>query len=335
MLYMRVDANETIATGHLMRCLSIADAAKTLGEDTTFILADAGMKTFVERKGYKTVVLHTPWNNMDMEIEEIITVIRENKIGRLLLDSYQVTEKYLGALSQETKVTYIDDLNKLSYPVDSLICYAAYADKFDYQSNYPNTKLLLGTKYAPLRQEFCGLRKKFIQDEISKVLVLSGGTDRMNVLQLILDVIASFENIQIDAICGIYNPNFEMLCKRYASRKNILLHRSTDNIISYMRSADVVISAAGTTLYELCACGSPTISYVIADNQIDNAMWFAENDLIALAGDARTDNIGDNLTSILSKYRDPTYRKNRSLKMQPIVDGLGANRIAKNLMDKL
>ena len=332
MLYIRVDANETIATGHVMRCLSIADAAKKFGEDTTFIMADDGAEQLVKNTGYNTIILHTPWNDMDEEIGKLSDIIRKKDIARLLIDSYQVTEKYLKMLSEETKVTYIDDLDKFIYPVDTLICYAAYAEKFDHTSKYRNTKLLLGTKYAPLRQEFCGLKNKKISDKIEKILVLSGGTDRMNVLQQILDAAVSFDNIHIDAICGIYNPNFDMLCKRYDSCENISLHRSTDNIISYMQSADVAISAGGTTLYELCACGTPTISYVIADNQIDNATWFEKNNIIMIAGDARTDNIGHNLKDILSVYRDPEYRKNVSNKMQKIVDGSGAERIAKCLI---
>ena len=332
MLYIRVDANEIIATGHLMRCLSIADAAKDLGEDTTFIMADESADMIVKSKGYHSVILHTRWDDMDGETEKILEIIHKNGISSLLFDRYQVTEKYMTSLSEETKVTYIDDLDKFIYPVDTLICYAAYYDKFNYASKYSDTELLLGTKYAPLRREFCGLKKKLIRDRIERILVLSGGTDRMNVLQQILDAIVSFENIHIDAICGIYNPNFDMLCKRYDSYKNISLHRSTDNIISYMQSADVAISAGGTTLYELCACGTPTISYIIADNQIDNASWFAENGVITFAGDARKDEIGTNLIGILEKYRDSVYRRMISEKMQQMVDGHGAERIASFLI---
>ena len=332
MLYIRVDANEIIATGHLMRCLSIADAAKELGEDTTFIMADESADMIVKSKGYHSVILHTRWDDMDGETEKILEIIHKNGISSLLFDRYQVTEKYMTSLSEETKVTYIDDLDKFIYPVDTLICYAAYYDKFNYASKYSDTELLLGTKYAPLRREFCGLKKKLIRDRIERILVLSGGTDRMNVLQQILDAIVSFENIHIDTICGIYNPNFDMLCKRYDSYKNISLHRSTDNIISYMQSADVAISAGGTTLYELCACGTPTISYIIADNQIDNASWFAENGVITFAGDARKDEIGTNLIGILEKYRDSVYRRMISEKMQQMVDGHGAERIASFLI---
>lgn len=333
MLYIRVDANETIATGHLMRCLSIADAAKDLGEDTTFIMADESADMLVKSKGYHSVILHTQWDDMDGETDKMLDIIRKNGISRLLIDSYQVTEKYLTSLSEETKVTYIDDLDKFIYPADTLICYAAYYDKFNYASKYSDTKLLLGTKYAPLRREFCGLKKKLIHDRIERILVLSGGTDRMNVLQQILDAVVSFENIHIDAICGIYNPNFDMLCKRYEAFHNISLHRSTDNIISYMQSADVTISAGGTTLYELCACGTPTISYIIADNQTDNASWFAGNGVIELAGDARKDDIGKILISTLPKYRESTYRESISLRMQQMVDGKGAKRIVKHLIN--
>lgn len=332
MLYIRVDANETIATGHVMRCLSIADAAKKLGKDTTFIMADDSAEQLVKSKGYKTIILHTPWNDMDKETGKLLEIIQKNGISRLLIDSYQVTENYLKALSEATKVTYIDDLDKFIYPVDSLICYAAYAEKFEYDKKYTNTKLYLGTKYAPLRQEFCSLGKKVIRDKIEKILILSGGTDKLNVLQSILDKLSAVNGIQIDAICGIYNPNFDILCARYKEFENIVLHRSTDKIIDYMRSADVAISAGGTTLYELCACGTPTISYIIADNQVDNATWFAEHDVIELAGDARKDDIGSNLSGILERYKDREYRKMLSEKMQEMVDGYGAERIAKLLI---
>lgn len=334
MLYIRVDANEIIATGHVMRCLSIADAAKTLGEDTTFIMADKSIEQLVKSKGYKTIILHTLWNDMNQETEKILDIIEKNSISRLLIDSYQVTERYLKALSGATKVTYIDDLARFIYPVDALVCYAAYAEKIDYSSKYIDTKLFLGTKYAPLRQEFCGLEKKIIHNKISKILVLSGGTDKMNVLQRILDKVSAIENIQIDAICGIYNPNYDRLCARYKEFKNITLHRSTDRIIDYMRSADVAISAGGATLYELCACGTPTISYIIADNQIGNVTWFAKNDVIAFAGDARIDDIGSNLDGILEKYEEGAYRRMLSEKMQQLVDGYGARRIAEILTFK-
>ena len=333
MFYIRVDANETIATGHVMRCLSIADAAKKLGEDTIFIMADDSAECLIKSRGYNTVILHTPWDDMEQEIEKIIPIIRSEGIQDLLIDSYQVTEKYLRTLSKETKIAYIDDIDRFIYPVDTLICYAAYAEKFGYPSKYADTKLLLGTKYAPLRQEFFGIGKKVIHDKVGRILVLSGGTDPMNVLQQILDEMTVFKGIYIDAVCGIYNPNFDMLQEQYISHKNISLHHSIDNIVDYMKSADIAISAAGTTLYELCACGTPAISYVIADNQTANAEWFDENNIIEFAGDARLDDIGHNLARIMPKYWNRAYRESISVKMQELVDGRGARRIAELLID--
>ena len=58
MFYIRTDINEIIATGHVMRCLSIADAAKRQGEDVIFILSDENGKKYIEDRGYKIVVLN-------------------------------------------------------------------------------------------------------------------------------------------------------------------------------------------------------------------------------------------------------------------------------------
>ncbi|MCD8398441.1 MAG: hypothetical protein LUD12_14900, partial [Lachnospiraceae bacterium] len=107
-----------------------------------------------------------------------------------------------------------------------------------------------------------------------------------------------------------------------------------DNI--HMKSlfdrADLVVSAGGTTLYELCACGVPTISYAIADNQLKNVYFFQKLNLIDYAGDARHDQIEDNVCNLISKQ---TYARRCfcSLEMQKYVDGKGSLRIAKELID--
>ena len=135
MLYIRADMNETIATGHMMRCLSIADAARELGEETTFLLADMQAVELLESKGYKYIVLNTEWNNMESELEILKEIISEHEIKTLFIDSYQVTERYLEELTKLTRTIYLDDVNAFHYPVTGIICYANYYEKFQYKEN--------------------------------------------------------------------------------------------------------------------------------------------------------------------------------------------------------
>ena len=143
MLYIRTDMNAVIATGHVMRCLSIADAAKSQGEETTFILADEQAVEVIKQRGHRTIVLHTQWDDMDAELPKLVDVLKEEKVNRILIDSYQVTVTYLEALSSQVKTIYIDDRNAFVYPVDGLVCYANYWKKYAYPSCYKNTKLYM------------------------------------------------------------------------------------------------------------------------------------------------------------------------------------------------
>lgn len=100
-----------------------------------------------------------------------------------------------------------------------------------------------------------------------------------------------------------------------------------------MQEADIAISAGGTTLYELCALGVPTISYAFVDNQLDNVKQFQADDIIAYAGDVREENIVDKINMYLKKYmNDMELRKKKSLQMQRFIDGKGAERIAEALI---
>lgn len=334
MLYIRVDMNDRIATGHMMRCLAIADAAAAQGENTTFILADDQAVELIKQRGHSSVVLDSQWDNMVGELPALHKVIEEYSIKRLLIDSYQITEEYLEELREYLEIFYIDDINAFHYPVDALICYANYWKKFQYRENYKDIKCYLGPRYMPLQKTFFGCEKKYIKPKVQRLLLLSGGTDPYDVLKRILERMDLGKYQRIDVICGVYYHKYLTLCQAYAEYENVMIYRGVHNMDHYMKKADLAVSAGGTTLYELCAVGTPAISYAIADNQLENVRKFEEDDLIAYAGDIRKDNVVERIIDYLELYDlDQKARQERSLKMQKLVDGKGALRIANVLMD--
>lgn len=331
-LYIRVDMNRTIATGHVMRCLSIAEAARDNGVDATFILADTQAEDLIQSKGFRMIILNSTWNDLEKELPDLLDLIAKENIETLLVDSYYVTENYLEALNNATSVAYIDDLNSFHYPVDTLIAYANYWKKMNYEDNYPDTKLLLGCSYVPLRTEFRNLPPKLIRENVENLLILTGGSDNLGISENILDHILLEQYKKVDVICGRYFEQFDYMKTKYCNCQNVHLHKAVDNIIDYMLDADVAISAGGTTLYELCATGTPTITYSFADNQLDNVRQFAEDGIMQYAGDIRFDFWERKMNRLLVCLKNNRLRKDVSIKEKKIIDGYGTLRVVKNLI---
>ncbi len=332
MIYIRTDMNSTIATGHVMRCLSIAEAARAQGENTTFLLADHQAASLLDKRGFPYIVLHTRWDDMDSELPAIGRAIQENQIEKILVDSYQVTPSYLSKLTQMVKTAYLDDINAFEYPVNALICYANYGETFYRDRNYKNTRQFLGTKYVPLRQEFSKGRRKHISPFAENLILLSGGTDKYNMLECLLESIEIKKYKDIQVICGVYYPKYDYICGKYSGHQNIHVYKAVQDIEKHMEHADLAVAAGGTTLYELCALGVPTIAYAIADNQLDNVKTFHKDGIIDYAGDVREENVVGKINSLLNLYYgNCKLRQQRSEKMQGLVDGKGARRIAEIL----
>lgn len=129
MIAFRVDTNETVATGHFMRCLSIANALKKSGNEVVFITADDTGKGFAEAQGFFAISLGTLWNNMVSEYVYLEKYITENNIKKIIIDSYYVTAEYLQKLSNITDIFYIDDIFAFRYQVNTIINYNIYGIK--------------------------------------------------------------------------------------------------------------------------------------------------------------------------------------------------------------
>lgn len=327
-IYIRVDMNEIIATGHVMRCLSIADAARQWGKETIFITADEKPVEMLKARGYEPVVLHTDWQDMERELEVFVPFLKNNEVCRLLVDSYQVTEKYLKCLEEVTEVFYLDDLDAFEYPVRNVICYANYYSKLSYGNYKDNVKFYLGTSYMPIRKVFQNCRTKQIREKIENIMILSGGSDNFHMIENIANLFKEKKDVQADVICGAFYPDFEELKGKFTEYKNLHFYQNVNNLEEFMEKADLAISAGGTTLYELSAKGTPTISYSFADNQLKNVQQFEEDGLISYAGDIRSDDVYGNIYHLYEEHQSFRLRWERSKKMQKVVDGKGAGRIA-------
>jgi UDP-2,4-diacetamido-2,4,6-trideoxy-beta-L-altropyranose hydrolase len=333
MLYIRADGNAKIGTGHIMRCLSIADAVKKRGGEASFIVADLYMEKQLTESGFQVICLNSVWNQMDGEIDKLTSVIEAKSIKKLLVDSYYVTEEYLNRLRELTYLIYIDDLNAFNYPCDMLINYNCYADKFDYLSRYRDTELLLGCRYVPLREEFYNLPQRIPEREVRAVMITAGGSDLYNVAGKIVKLAKStsdFKLTEFHVVAGQLNPHVVELSRLSSKNNGVIIYKNVQDMSKLMRNCDVAVSAGGSTLYELCACGVPTVTLTTADNQLDNVNSFGNGYMIN-AGVIQEDEelclnrILEGIRRYASDYR---LRCEYSEKMKRLVDGSGALRIA-------
>ena len=343
-VYIRTDANRFIATGHMMRCMTIANEIIKMGAMVKFIVSNEESLSLLKSTPFKYSVLNTSWDDLNntTEIEKIKELMDETDASDcvLLVDSYFVDNRYFDMLKGLCKTTIIDDLNKCIYDVDLLINYSIYCSEYDYLEKYHNKKikLLLGTRYVPLREEF-SISPQRTKDERTKLLFVSGGGDPENVMNSILDYGIKNDmfclNCEYEFVLGAYNPFAEEFEKKIEGYENVHAIRNTKDMATLMRSADVLVSAASTVLYEACAVGIPTIFFCMADNQENDGKYFCKMAKMIYAGDIRyqREKCVENIFSEIEYLtNNQMAQKEMSLSMKRIVDGHGASRIAEEIV---
>ncbi len=340
MIYIRTDSNPYIGMGHIMRCLSVADSLTAAGQDVTFILSDESADFLVRERGYKTSILRTDYTKMEEEIE----FWPPEQPDFIIVDSYFVTRNYLSDLKKRIgengRLVYIDDLTAFPYPADILINYNAYGANTDYEDLYKNSdvhmpRLLLGSVYVPLRTMFRGIPKKKQRRVVKEVLFSTGGADGQHLSLRFLRYLQSDpSSFHFHILVGNMNIDKEEIGKLAANMDSVMLHENVADMRGLITSMDLAVCAAGSTLYEICACGVPLITYILADNQILGAEAFEGASLAVNCGDLRSEPFpGEKILAEISKLaEDYEKRVETGERMQKMIDGYGADRMANELL---
>ena len=381
MVVIRADANSKIGMGHVMRCLSVADALLKRGEEVLFVTADDTPVPLLTKKGVPYRVLHTDYADMEAELPELLAVLRElalravspemvlpqmpsqrgesseealpQRNTAILVDSYYVTEKYLAALKKRITTIYMDDIYAFSYPVDMLINYNIYGEEMGYEKDaaFADTKLLLGTEYVPLREEFSvgagyvQSRKKLSEGAGNvapaadgDILITTGGSDSFNLAgQLLMEAMKydALKEKEYHVVSGSLNPHSGELQVLAEKHENIHIHCNVTNMAELMAESKVALSAGGSTLYELCAMGVPVIAFSFAENQERLVQTFVKRGIAQYGGNYRTDGnkmIQNTIAGLETLLEDENLRAEYRKKARTLVDGKGADRIAEAIL---
>lgn len=344
-MLFRADATPEIGAGHVVRCLALADAARTrFGYDTIFFVSEQTPKTvpLLLRSKHLVVCLSeeemaTP-KQQAQAIEKWLGQENDSVCSWLVVDHYGLEARFERACrSFAPSILVIDDLADRAHDCDVLLDQSLGRTEQDYEGHVPeHVRYLLGTEYALLRPQFRQYRQVSLarRDEgvhLKRILLSFGGTMGADPVESALQAIAQMlPSVDVDVVMGVvaegggaaWSDRFPM---------KIRVFNDVDNMAELMAAADLAIGAAGTTSWERCCLGVPSIVFTVADNQKMNATNLA---LVGATVDAGrwSDQNCEMLTQLLNEIvQTPNQLLEMSNAARSICDGRGRDRVLMGL----
>lgn len=332
MIFFRVDSNKIVASGHVMRCLSIADECRACGIDCKFLIADKNPIQMIEQAGFLYEVLNSKWNNLEQEIHKVKDILKKTENSMLVIDTYYVTAHYIESLLPVAKVCYLGSKKENLGALSLLINYSTDIDYTFYSQTYDSkTKLLLGPSYAPLRKEFYQV-DHILTTEMKHILLTTGNTDPQNMIGMVLEELRSlsfFDELIIDVVVGNMFQNSDILFNDF-NEENIRFHQNVVSMSDLMKNSDLAISANGTTVYELVASHVPAITFAMVCEQEASAEALDKLGAVTYCGPSYVNReicIRKIVDKIKQYYIYPDIRILKEKRASQIIGGNGCRKI--------
>lgn len=361
-IVFRCDASLQIGTGHVMRCLTLADGLSQQGAECHFICREhtGHLLDVIQQRGHQTYSLPIESGSKNQDKEELKLAhadwlgSTQQKDAKLCSDLLQIVqpdwiivdhyaldidwEKNLRSYCKRLMV--IDDLADRQHDCDILLDQTFGRDLQDYIRLVPkDCQLLCGTRYALLRPEFAQWREFSLkhrkEGQLNHILINLGGVDKDNITTQILKVIQNSalpDDCNITVVMGSTSPWVDFVQQQaLLMRWPTQVKTGVSNMAELMANSDLAIGAAGSTSWERCCLGLPTIMLVLADNQENIAINLEQ----ANAVDTINLALGFELSvsTAIERFTSPSLLlKQMSESASNILDGLGTNLIIKEMV---
>ena len=332
-LILRADAGPTIGAGHVMRCLAIAQAWQRLGGSAIFVaneLSDAlqarldDMRATIEQLG--------PLDET-ADAERTVAIATATEARWIVVDSYQLGEQYHRTLTGSgLHVLSLNDFQPTA-AADVVLNSNPQASVASYPELEEQTMLLLGPRYCLLRDEFAGPPSpRPPAGAARRLLVAAGGADPTGLTLAALAALQKIRHRDLEAtvMVGAANPNrtsIEAAAAALPCPVRVLF--DCRDVLAELQRADVAVTAAGSSCWEMAYAGLPMLAMATADNQIPVAAAIAAAGAgvdLGLHRSLTAAMLTDPITQLLEL--NPAQRQAMSQAGQQLVDGAGAERVA-------
>lgn len=290
----RVDASERIGSGHLMRCLTLADALAARGARALFLCRAGAPQPhdLVRARGHALQLVlpgpeggpepdappHAAWlaGSQAGDVAACLPELTPWRPDWVVVDHYALDHRWESAVrATGARLLVIDDLADRQHDCDALIDQNFYHDAtLRYRDRLPaGCRCFLGPAHALLRPEFEAARRTAVEraGPVRRVLAFFGGFDALGLADLTLDVLQDLArtgaNLQVDLVLGAAHPRHGLLAARARGVPGLAVHGQVSNMATLMAAADLAVGAGGATTLERCYLGLPSVVVDVADNQ--------------------------------------------------------------------
>ncbi len=358
----RVDASTLIGSGHVMRCLTLADALAEAGARCFFVMRQkpGSLEAAVRSRRHQVLMLssggaeqsashseseppHAAWLGVSWEADasDTLQALKGKEFDWLVVDHYALDHRWESAVvSCCRRLMAIDDLADREHQCNVLLDQNLGRKPNDYDGRVPgHARRLIGSDYALLKPEFSRTRALSVEErktrEPGNILVSMGGVDAANVTGDVLRVLDTIEVVpvyRVTVVLGAACPHIdEVIDKAESMRLDARVVVNANNMAELMSQADLAIGAAGGSAWERCCLGLPSLLVVMADNQRPGA------EALKRAGASLSLGWPEAIEETLPRAIREVFAPGRLLEMSQnaaaICDGLGVQRVANALLE--
>lgn len=343
-LLIRADAGPEIGAGHAMRCLALAQAWQDIGGTATFALGGSlpGLEGRLrsERIAVERIAVQSGGPE---DADQAIRLARRLNSTWMVVDGYRFTEDYLRRIrTAGLCVLLIDDCGQAGhYSAELVLNQNIHAHVSLYEDREPQTRLLLGTRYAMLRREFAAWRTwcRETRSDVRQLLVALGGSDQRDAALKVIRAIQEIASEGTEAVIATGGSDEYVQVLHSAAtggHARIRVARNVENIPELMARSDVAVCAAGSTCWEAAFMGLPSLLGTLADYQKPMADGLHQAGAAVMLGSLAALSPGEIADALARLIAEPATRDAMGRRGRELVDGRGANRVAAQIqLEKL
>ncbi|HEV2704044.1 MAG TPA: UDP-2,4-diacetamido-2,4,6-trideoxy-beta-L-altropyranose hydrolase [Steroidobacteraceae bacterium] len=335
---IRTDASLQIGTGHVMRCLVLADALREHGAATRFVCREhsGNLIELIRQRGHEARVLTLSGHE---DAQQTKAHIGDASVDWLIVDHYALDAQWETSLRPHCRrLMVIDDLADRRHDCDLLLDQTLGRLAADYAGLVPgDCEVLIGPAYALLRPEFAAMRPPSLarreQSQLRHILITMGGVDMDNVTSKVLEALRTCAlppDCRISVVMGATAPHLEAV--RENSRNMpwpTLVLSNVQDMATLLAESDLAIGAAGTSSWERCCLGVPSLIAVLAENQQETAAALEGAGAAIGVGDATRPDFGSAIVTTVNRVvAEPAALGRMSANARTVTQGGGAQRVA-------